>query len=102
MSVPTANDGWGEFAQGLVPHGKTGRTRLRLFLPILLIPYWGNQSVDPEEKQGPAEDIKYRKTDSQKECLTSTRRIEKTLDTETVAEGIYDAPIKSLDQEFPM
>jgi hypothetical protein len=36
------------------------RTRVRLFRPILLIPCWESRMADPEEKSGPASDVKHR------------------------------------------
>src|SRR3954447_25370087 len=51
--------------------------RNRLGHLILLIPYWESHRADPEEKQGPASDIRHRSGKTARKRLTSNRRIEK-------------------------
>ena len=58
------------------------RTRDRLDRLILLIPCWEGQRADPEEKQGPAKDVKRRQSRKARKRLTSTRRIEKKAGTQ--------------------
>jgi hypothetical protein len=53
------------------------RTRNRLDRLILLIPYWESHRADPEEKQGPASDIRHRSGKTARKRLTLNRRIEK-------------------------
>ena len=55
------------------------RTRNRLDRLILLIPYWESHRADPEEKQGPASDIRHRSGKTARKRLTLNRRIEKCL-----------------------
>jgi hypothetical protein len=55
------------------------RTRNRLDCLILLIPYWESYRADPEEKQGPASDIRHRSGKMARKRLTSSRRIERAL-----------------------
>ena len=53
------------------------RTRNRLDRLILLIPSWESHRADPEEKQGPARDIRHRSGKTARKRLTLNRRIEK-------------------------